>query len=274
MKRWLVLVLGVCLGVIASFNPRAAAQPEDMVTAPPAVERNGSPGLAPEPHASEEPMASPEAQALLGEWLRYRAELGRRGRLSGGFNTLFAGALLMGAGIPLFIQSSPGTELNKGIGLGAIGLSAVFLSTGIFQLAKKGGAETRYRRWQDAAGSTLTLRELGRFEGEFRGEADQAARSVRMARWVSFGGGMVGALVLGLTPAANLSTDAARLSYAVGGVALGAGLLGFGFSFIGRSKVSDYEAYLQGQSPLSTQRWRAFPAIGRNQFGAQVVGRF
>ena len=129
-------------------------------------------------------------------------------------------------------------------------------------------------RWQRSTQSKLTLRELGRFEGEFRNTSDAAHRELTMARWTSFGMALTGGLILGLTPAANLSTDAATIGYVTGGVALGVGVLGFAFSFRGTVEEEHWNAYLRGQGPPKSVKWSASPAVGRKFVGAQVVGQF
>ena len=83
---------------------------------------------------------------------------------------------------------------------------------------------------------------------------------------------MGGALTLGLTPATNVENK--RTGYIVGGVAAGAGLLGFAFSFLASPQAEYWRAYQAGQAPPMFRKWRAAPAVSRTFFGAQVAATF
>ena len=258
----------------ASSEPVEAANAEDIVSEPPTLPSEDVVREALATGAAEH-LASEDQQALLGEWMEHTASVGRRNRLYGGANNLIASSITMGIGIALFV-TNPNTELSKGLGLAMVGTSGVFMSLGIFQLAKESQAELRLERWRRAASSRLTLQELGRFEGELRAQSVTKDRDAKMGRWSSFGLAMTGALILGLTPAANLSSDASTASYIVGGVMAGFGLFGFGLSFTGGGD-NPYEAYMRGQRPLQYGRRatvRVAPAAGRRFVGAQVIGRF
>ena len=257
-----------------SASAQTAEEAQGVVSEPPelpseeAIQRALSTGAA-------EHLASEAQQALLGEWMESTGRAGRRARLSSGANQLIASSIAMGVGIALFV-TNPETELSKGVGLALVGSSGVFMSLGIAQLAKPSQAELRLERWNRASASRLTMRELGRFEGELRAQSETLDRVAKVGRWSSFGMAMTGALILGLTPAANLSTDASTGSYIAGGVMAGFGLLAFGLSFVGGGENS-YEAYSRGQRPLQYSKGatvRGAPAVGRNFAGAQIVGCF
>ncbi len=282
-----ILIVGLFASSLASPATSAFAQASDAATRGPDSSDaqdivSEPPMLPPEDVVREalatgaaEHLASEEQQELLGEWMEHTARVGRRTRLSGGANQLIASSIGMAIGIALFV-TTPDTELSKGVGLALVGSSGVFLSVGIIQLTKESQAEVRLERWQRATRSRLTLQELGRFEGELRAQGDNRDRATKMSRWSSFGLAMTGGLILGLTPAAKLSSDASTGSYIAGGVMLGVGLFGFGLSFAGGSE-NPYEAYMRGQRPLQYQRRamvRAAPAVGRRFVGAQLVGRF
>jgi hypothetical protein len=273
-QRVCVVLLGVFLAaLVSSYSEVAGAQAGDVVSEPPSVTPETPPALTLEV-TGPEPLAPDADQARLGSWLEYLADSGRRSRMSDGSYSLFGSAAMMGIGIWAFVKAPPNTELNKGIGLLAISGAGIFMSVGIFQLAMKSEAERRLGRWQEATSSKLTLRELRRFEGEFRSYSAGAERELLMARWTNFGMALTGALILGLTPAASLSRDAETIGYVTGGVALGIGLVGFGFSFRGTPETEHWNSYIQGQSPPKSTKWSASPAVGRKFVGAQIVGQF
>ena len=221
-----------------------------------------------------EPLASTEDQARLGMWIEYVASEARSNRLTSGASLLVGSAIGIGFGIPLYIQRNPRNELNKGIGISLIAFSGAMLAAGATQLATKSIPEKRLDHWKKVTKSPLTLRELARFEGELRTYGDIMRRNVLVSRWMNFGMGLTGILILGLTPAAHLSRDAATIGYVVGGVMAGLGFLGFGFSFR-RDAAPDYwNAYLQGQRPPARTRWSVAPSTGYTYAGARVVCAF
>ena len=85
---------------------------------------------------------------------------------------------------------------------------------------------------------------------------------------------MSGALLLGLTPAANLSRDASTAGYVVGGILAGLGFFNFGMSFRKSADPDYWNQYLRGGRPPTSTHWGLAPAIGRNFAGAQIFGRF
>ncbi|MGB5809764.1 MAG: hypothetical protein WBG86_04485 [Polyangiales bacterium] len=271
---WFACALCVCVQA-GSANARGddSSGPPGVVTAPPSSPF--APPNLPEAPVAPEPLASALDQERLDVWLEYVAEAERQKRRFSGANQVVASALLMGFGAWGFSLSNPSTELDKGLGLAAVMLSGVSMSMGIAQLAKKSVAETRFARWRAVVGPSMTLREFSRFEGELRAQSEAASRMSRLVRWGNFGFALTGGLVLGLTPVANLSGDGKTLGYIIGGVTFGMGMLGFGMSFAGPGEAGYWSAYQRGQIPRgSSRRWSAAPAVGRNFYGARVVGRF
>jgi hypothetical protein len=221
------------------------------------------------------PLASQAEQARLGAWLEYTSDSAQRTRRSAGAGSLIAGAIGMGIGVGFLVSSSPDvTSFDRGFAAALAGASGLYMSLGIVQLAKKSDSERRFDRWTNARGPALTVRELGRFEGELRSQSERADRAVRVARWTNFGFAMTGGLVLGLTPVASLSDDARRFGYIYGGVVLGVGLFAFALSFARNPETQYWERYRRGEAPPEARRWRASPAVGRNMVGAQVFGCF
>ncbi|MGB8332181.1 MAG: hypothetical protein WCE62_18805 [Polyangiales bacterium] len=266
----IVALLSVGIGV-------ARAQDIEILTEPP-------PPTERSPQAVEPPntltlelggaLAPQAEQDHLDEWLEYAASASRFQRLTQGSTMLVAGTIVMGIGIPLYLLRNPGTELDKGLGLAAIAVSGACMGLGIVKLASKSAVERQLERWQAAKDAGLTPRELARFEGELRNYGELARRSVLVERWTSFAMALTGGLMIGLTPAADLSRDGATIGYAGGGIFLGAGLLEFGRSFRKRAVPDYWETYLSGKRPPPSLKWSASPAVGHQFAGANVAARF
>lgn len=243
-----------------------------LVTTSFAASARGQADVIDEPPS--EGLAAAEDVARLDRWLSYLSGSAKRGRITSGTTSLIASGIVMGTGIWAFLQTSPTDELTRGAGFVAVAGSGALMSVAIFQLAAKSQAEETLERWHAATAGELTLTELARFEGELRQYTETMNRGVRLMRWTDFGIALTGALILGLTPAADLSPEGARTGYVTGGVALGAGLLGFALTFVGQSKTDHWNAYLQGKDPPSSPRWSASPQVGRTFAGLRVAGRF
>jgi hypothetical protein len=258
---------------IASSASTVHAQAVDLVTTPPV----GTPEPSFEGTVDvdePEPLAPKADEARLGDWLEYLAKSGRKNRLMTGSSMLLSGAVMMGFGIWAFVRTPSNNELDKGIGLLSIAGAGVFMPFGIVRLATKSSSEELFERWGDATRSGLTLRELGRFEGQFRGHAEAVQREILAGRWANFGLALTGGLILGLTPAASLSPNAATVGYVTGGVAVGLGLMSFGLSFRAMQEADDWKHYEEGLGPPRWVRWSASPDFGRQFVGARVAGRF
>ena len=122
---------------------------------------------------------------------------------------------------------------------------------------------------------TITSAEVARFEGELRLSSIASKRMRLRERWMDVGMIAGGALLLGLTPATNLSDGAKTDSYVVGGVIAGVGVLGFGLSFIKSDGEKAWESYSRGDPPpVGKRRWRASPQAGRGYAGVHLEGTF
>jgi hypothetical protein len=270
-----VIAMFVFIAALTTSEAQAQAQTE-MTSEAPGTDRSDEPSSGSEaagvPGAEE--LAPLDDQAHLDKWLVYLSRNAKRARLTTGASSLVGSGIVMGLGIWAYLQDVPDNELTKGAGLVALAGSGVFMSLGIFQLAKKSELEKTLERWRTAKAGELTSKELARFEGELRQYSESAERAVRIGRWTNFGMALTGALVVGLTPAADLSSDGATVGYVTGGAALGVGLLGFALSFVGQSDPGYWSSYLQGKSPPSPSRWSASPQVGRTFAGLGVRGRF
>ncbi|MGB5372689.1 MAG: hypothetical protein WBN15_02820 [Polyangiales bacterium] len=265
--RW--LAASACLTAALFVEARAAAQDVDVIP-------DGQPAevelVLDEPADLAPAMASPEDLSHLDLWIEYMGKSSRRGRMTGGATLLAVGSIVTAIGIAFYV-ATPVTELDKGLGLAFLGVGGAYVAIGTAQLAKKSAGEELLASWRSARDGGLNLRELGRFEGELRNHSRLVRRAVKVSRWTMFGIGMTGALILGLTPAADLSSDAARFGYGVGGILAGAGFLSFSFTFIKSAKVDYWAAYQKGQRPPRS-RWSAAPSFSRSYAGINVVGQF
>ncbi len=263
----------VVLPISAAAQPAGPTESEVVITEAPTFGMEGA--LAPHLYESGPPPLAPEAaQQWLGAWLDAAARNARQTRRFVGVNEVIGSSAGMGVGIWAFIESDRGTELNKGLGLALVAVSGVTLGLGIFQLARQSDAEKRLERWRKAEVAGVTPQELARFEGELRSQSAGQERALLMLRWMNLGIGLTGGLILGLTPAANLSSEAATVSYVIGGTTAGLGFFGFVMSFLRPAPIDYWSTYQQGSSSAGGRRWSAVPAVGRRFVGAQVVGRF
>jgi len=271
-----VFVVVFILAMLSMPFAAAHAQDAEIVTETPSSSKHSSatsPRRAPLTRTTGEPMASEADQAHLDEWLEYVSHASRSRRLLQGSNMLVAGSIVMAIGIPLYLRT-PSTQLDKGLGLAGIAASGVYLASGIVHLASRSAPEKLFERWQSAKGSGLSLRELARFEGEFRGYEEHARRTLLLGRWTSFGMAITGGLILGLTPVANLSRDGRMIGYAGGGILAGMGFLSFGLSFHKATVPDSWDAYLSGKRAPPTVKWSASPTAGPKFAGASIAGRF
>jgi len=252
-----------------SGESRARAQDADLKPEPPPA---GLEVALDAPAGSDMQPVSAEELSHLDLWMEYLGKSARRGRLMNGSMVLAAGSLVTAIGVSFYV-STPLTELDKGLGLAFVGIGGIYTAMGIARLAKKSAGEALRAEWRAAKHRTLTLRELGRFEGELRGYSRLLRRASNLGRWTSFGMGMTGVLILGITPAANLSTDAATTGYVLGGILAGAGLLSFSFTFVKSANVDYWASYQKGRPPPG-RTWSAAPSFGRSYAGLRVVGRF
>ncbi|MEM7436663.1 MAG: hypothetical protein AAF436_16020 [Myxococcota bacterium] len=283
MKR--VFVGVACFAaLLASPTENAAAQGSDVpaggvvVTETPGASSavDGAQGpedpALTEPGVAAAPLATEYQRAHLGAWLEYSAAAAARQRRSSGANGLVAGSIFLGIGIGLYVSSS--NSFDKGIGIALIASSSLYWSVAMFQLVRKSDAERRLVRWNQVNSASLTLQELGRFEGELRAQSEAADRAKRLQRWGNFGLAMGGALMLGLTPVADLSDNSQRTAYIAGGMTVGVGLLSFGFSFIKSPESNYWKAYQAGVAPPRAARWSAAPSVGRKFVGARLSATF
>lgn len=263
-----------CVTGVFAIGSRTCAQEADIVSevAPTGVEGVPAELELDAPAELELQPASPEERSHLNVWIEYLGRSARKTRLTSGSTLLIVGSIVTAVGVAFYV-SSPVSELDKGLGLAFVGIGGIYTALGITWLAKKSAGEKLLADWTAAKNGTLTLRELARFEGELRGYSRLAARATRVSRWTSFGMGMTGVLILGLTPAADLSSDASTTGYAIGGILAGVGLLSFGFSFIKSANVDYWAAYQRGQRPPRAN-WSAAPSFGRSHAGLSVIGRF
>ncbi len=209
-------------------------------------------------------------------WLAYSRDDGKRARRLGGGTAIASSAILIGIGTALYLDDTPSNELNRGIGISTLAIGGTFLAGGIAALSVKSDTELRYRRWRKALAKGMSPVEFARFEGELRSTLKSGSRARQAARWTNFGLVVSGALILGLTPAANLSSDGETVGYITGGILAGVGALNFGLSFLKSKDL--WQQYESGAAPAGAERgasgWFASPTLLRKGGGAALTGRF
>ena len=221
-----------------------------------------------------EGVVSEHEQERLGAWIEYTSNQARDQRRLLGTSLTVLGPVAMTAGILLYVSSAAPSGVERTLGAGLIMAGGLNTSLGIVGLAKRTDAELLFERWLTANKSRLTLQQFGRFEGELRSASERARRAVLVGRWTSLGLALTGGVVLALTPVADFGGGSRATGYAIGGMALGVGLLGFTVSFGRSDEIENWIAYQQGRQPPVARTWKASPMVGRGIVGAQLTGRF
>lgn len=206
-------------------------------------------------HVRLAPVSAASAQEADGKrleaWLEHLARRGKGSRRFSGISGLITGPALVGLGFWVALDQDRFDGSYQALGATAlIGMGATNIGRSLFSLSQLGEAERRYVRFQRARAGGLTARELGRFEGELKGLAEQA-KAARYASIVSgFAGALGGGAVLLATGLSDMPSDQERFGWIAGGIITGLGLLGGTFSWIFRSGPERvWQRYRDGQSP-------------------------
>jgi hypothetical protein len=169
-------------------------------------------GYAETPSAPAQAIPSTDVELAtqnLDLWLEHYAAAATAPRITAGVLAIATGAAVAPVEGWLLssvdLRSSANAPLVAVAGLGIV-LAILDISVGIYQLARPSIPEQRLERWRAMrARGPISARELGRFEGELRGELVMAQE----ARWASLavGIGTSVASVAGLAMTAALATD-------------------------------------------------------------------
>ena len=218
--------------------------------------------------------------ARLDEVFRVRAEREESGRILGGALQTVAGGANLGIGLWLMLDEGlfGGIEMRAILGSVGVGLGLTSMITGIYQMLVPGFAHERYRRWRSALAGGLTARELGRFEGELRAEAE-VARFLRTVEAVSgFANAAAGLGVILATALAPLDTLGQIQGYSMGGGLALLGLIGAFGALLGESQAeTDWRLYRAGEMPAPDRGGldlHVTPTAGADAVGVSVGGSF
>jgi len=202
------------------------------------------------------PTLDPNLETTLDAWLVAHADRARGPRIAGGVMGIVLGAAVIGlSGVGMGIwspRSSTGSILVVEEGL-LMGLGAIDVALGIYQLVMVSLREDRLARWRAIRErGPVSARDIGRFEGEIHGEVMQ----VEQARWASLAlgigaacGGLVG---LGLTAGYADSTTTQWLGYGASGLMIFLGALLAVLPWLDTSPEDEWRQIDQGVGPRLT----------------------
>jgi hypothetical protein len=192
----------------------------------------------------------PDGVRRLGGWLRLHDDRARVGRITLGVLNLVMGAVLGAATIGALGEEDD--VFLYGIGLPGVLLSAMCVGVGIGVLNITTPQEDRHARWLAArARGPIGPYEIGAFEGEIFGEAEQARFGRVVGAIMGFSIAGAGAAALGMGAAMDLDSISETVTYTIGGLYLGMGLvLGILSLLIETPVESDFDDYRRGLGPL------------------------
>jgi hypothetical protein len=219
-------------------------------------------------------------QARLGMLFDTRADGEEGGRVGSGLLQLGLGATDVGLGLWLMLDEDffGGVDMRVLLGSLSLGLGLTAMVMGVYELVTPGVMQHRNTRWHRALAGGLTERELGRFEGELRAEAE-SARIWRSVSVVSgFANVAAGLGVLLATGLSGLSDLDAMQGYLVGGgLALGGLIAAFSALFSESQPETDWRLYQAGDGPTEggdDVDLSVAPIMDGTTLGAQLQGTF
>ncbi|MBW2461342.1 MAG: hypothetical protein JRH11_06820 [Deltaproteobacteria bacterium] len=278
------------LGAFLGGPTPALAQAEAAVTGSEAATTSDALAIPPAPAAGDETMPPPppmvttqEASAAevdvvrLDAWLASFDGMSRTLRYIAAPLGVVAGGLLAGLGVWYITDDSlvvGSREATVGLGAAMIGLGVMSTAMGIYNFIVSTYPEQNYERFQLARGEGLSVRDLGRFEGELRAMAE-ISRTQRMLSIVAgFSMAVGGGIAVGLS--ATVDRDDPRTIGMITGSALAImGVLLGALSFIPTPYEQAWEKYEQGLGPDDTAPTaQVTPLVGPNVAGVSVAGSF
>lgn len=241
------------------------------------VEAEGPPWL----RAEVPPAPDLERDHLrLGIVLEDQAREERAGETFAGVSLIGVGALELGAGLWLAFDDGTFSSLDSlrwtAVAL-SVPLGVVSLVSGIASFAQNSVRGDRLRRWRLASEGRLSARQLGRFEGELRSDAETARVLRGFEAAASFGvAGGGGALML-VTALSNADEVGQAYGYGVGAASLAAGLLsGLLALFVESDAEETWRDYLEGERPDTSEGvdLSVSPVVSEDGFGLSLQGTF
>lgn len=253
VPRALLLLLLLLAPLHASAQASALGAP---ITSDTAIPTPPSGTLVPPPHGASTEPSDATLEENLDAWLVHYADAARTPRILGGVVGVVGGALVIGAAsVGLAIWDPRGTTGSILIGEEGLllGLGAIDLALGIYQLAVVSLQEARLERWRAArARGPVSAIELGRFQGEIRGEVMMAeqARGVSLALGIGVAvGGLVG---LGMTAGYAHSSTGEIIGYGGSSLAIVLGVLLAILPWLDTTPEDDWRRIEAGEGPRLT----------------------
>jgi hypothetical protein len=213
----------------------------------------GDPTIPPPP-AADLP-APPHLQldiTNLDGWLDVQSERAEGSRVEGSVWQLVLGVLSAGLGLWLMLDQNtfgPGSSIG-GLGAVALGVGVWSMGTGIYGLASSSFERDRRMRWRRALADGLDERELGRFEGELRAEAELGGflRGVEVASgFIQAGAGL--AMILA-TAFASSDLGGQAIGHTMGSTFMLTGLISaFTALFVESTAEREWRRYREGHGP-------------------------
>lgn len=261
----------------------AAAQSASALDAP----TGGSPEGPPE-EAVDEALTLPTPPHLqldaarLGAFFEDEASSERDGVVLESVLGITLGAANLGLGLWLMLDGDTFAGLDglRAAG-GALGIPLGILSlvSGIYALTAIGVAQDRQARWRAALAGGLDERELGRFEGELRAEAEagRILRGFEAATSFALAGGGLGLILA--TAVASLDEMGQAYGYGFGGLFALVGLIGGLGALLGESHAETiWNRYRAGEGPEGASSsgvdLNVAPVVTDGDFGVSLSGTF
>lgn len=257
----------------------ASAQSAEALDAP--AEEAGRPEEAAEAlHLPTPPHLSLDATRL-GAFFEDEANNERDGMLVSSVFEITLGAANLGLGLWLMLDGDTFAGLDAlRAGGGALGIPFGILSlvSGIYALTTIGTAQDRLVRWRAALAGGLDDRELGRFEGELRAEAEtgRILRGFEAASDFAMMGGGFGLMIA--TALASLDEIGQAYGYGFGGLFALVGLIGGLGAVLGESHAETiWNRYRAGEGPEGADEGvnlSVAPMVTDGGFGFSLSGSF
>ncbi|MFK7987992.1 MAG: hypothetical protein AB8I08_18375 [Sandaracinaceae bacterium] len=216
----------------------------------------------------------------LGIVLEDQAREASAGETFAGVALIGVGALELGAGLWLAFDDGTFASLDSlrwtAVAL-SIPLGVLSLVSGIASFSQSSVQGDRLRRWRLASEGRLDARQLGRFEGELRSDAETARvlRGFEAAAGFGVAGG--GAALMLVTALSNADEIGQAYGYGVGAASLAAGLLSGLLTLLVESDAEEaWRNYLAGEpaGEPSGLDLSVSPAVSEDGFGVSLQGRF
>jgi len=227
--------------------------------------------------SAQETRASETDVVRLDAWLASFDGMSRTLRYVAAPLGVIAGGLLTGLGVWYITDDSfvvGSREATVGLGAAMIGLGVMSTAMGIYNFIVSTYPEQSYQRFQLARGEGLSVRELGRFEGELRAMAELSHTQRMLSIVAGFSMAVGGGVAAGLSATVD-SEDPRTIGIITGGALAVMGVVLGGLAFIPTPYERAWEKYEAGLGPDDTAPTaQVTPLVGPNVAGVSVSGSF